>query len=66
MDWNKYINTLENIYRIKIDSQLRNAIINHFIEDLNLNTEQDMYNQTNKLILSSYYSKINGKKNYKN
>lgn len=66
MDWNKYINTLENIYRIKIDSQLRNAIINHFIEDLNLNTEQDMYEQSNKLILSSYYSKINGKKNYKN
>lgn len=65
MDWNKYINTLEKTYRIKIDSRLRNTIINYFIEDLNLYTEQDMYEQSRKLVLSSYYSKINGNKNYK-
>lgn len=66
MEWNKYINTLEKIYRIKIDSQLRNTIIDYFIEDLKLNSEQDMYEQSSKLLISIYYSRINGKKNYKN
>ena len=62
MDYSNYFRTLEIIYKVKLDSTLRNTIQNHFIEELNLFTEQDMYEQHQKAIQSYFFRKINSKK----
>ena len=62
MEYANYFRTLEKIYNVKLDSTLRNTIQNHFIEELNLFTEQDMYEHTQKAILSYCFRKINNQK----
>ena len=62
MVYSNYFRTLEIIYKVKLNSTLRNTIQNHFIEELNLFTEQDMYEHTKKTILSYCFRKINSKK----
>lgn len=61
MNWSNYFKSLEEMYRIKIDSTLRSAIKNNFTEDCNIFTEQDMYEQTRKIVQTYQYSKINNK-----
>ena len=52
MEYKNYFKWLENTYRIEINQELRNVIINHFGDNLNIYTEQDMYEQSRKLIQS--------------
>ena len=61
MSWNKYFKALENIYRIKIDNTLKSTIINHFTEELNLYTEQDICEQTTKVIQAYTYRTVRNK-----
>ena len=62
MQYSNYFRTLEIIYKVKLDSTLRNTIQNHFTEELNLFTEQDMYEQASKAIQSYCFRKINNEK----
>ena len=55
MNWNKYFENLEFMYRIEINQQIRNAIKEHFGENLNIYTEQDLYEQTRKIIQGYQY-----------
>ncbi len=43
--------------RIKINSTLKDTIINHFEEDLKLYAEQDIYELNKKLIYCAKYNK---------
>ncbi len=67
MNWKNYFNWLSNTYRIEINQELQNVIQAHFGEDLNIYTEQDMYEQTRKLIQSytDRYLQMNYNKFYK-
>jgi len=62
MEWSNYFRTLENVYKIKFDSTLKDTIKNHFTEELNLFTEQDMYEQTRKIVQAYRFSRINHRK----
>jgi len=59
MEFSNYFRTLEIKYNMKLDSTLKNTIQNHFTEELNLFSEQDMYEQSRKVILSYGFRKIN-------
>lgn len=50
MRYNSYFKWLEKAYRIEINQELRNNVVNHFGENLNIYTEQDMYEQSRKVI----------------
>ena len=63
MEWSNYFNTLESIYKMKFDSPVKNAIKNHFTEELQLFTEQDMFERTLKIRQSYCFSIINTRKN---
>lgn len=67
MEYKNYFKWLENTYRIEINQELRNVITNHFGDNLNIYTEQDMYEQSRKLILNykDRYLQINYNKFYK-
>lgn len=67
MEYKNYFRWLEEIYRIEINQELRNVITNHFGDNLNIYTEQDMYEQSRKLILNyrDRYLHINYNKFYK-
>ena len=61
MRWNKYFKAFENIYRIKIDSTLQSTIINYLTEELNLYTEQDICEQTTKVVQAYTYRTVRNK-----
>ena len=67
MEYKSYFKWLESTYRIEINQELRNAIASHFGDNLNIYTEQDMYEQSRKLIESytNKYIQINYHKLYK-
>jgi len=67
VEYKNYFKWLENVYRIEISQELRNVITNHFGDNLNIYTEQDMYEQSRKLIESykNKYLQINYHKFYK-
>ena len=50
MDCNNFFKWLENFYRIDIDKELQNTLIEHFGANLNIYTEQDLYEQSRKII----------------
>ena len=62
MEWSNYFRTLERIYRIKFDSAWKSTIKHHFTEDNHLITEQDMYEHTQRTILSYCFRKLNNEK----
>lgn len=53
MNWDNYFKMLEITYKIKINQELRNALIEHFGANINIYTEQDMYEQSRKIIQES-------------
>lgn len=55
MNWRSYFKALEIAYRIEINQELQNAIIEHFGENLNIYTDQDLYEQTRKVIQDYSY-----------
>ena len=67
MEYKSYFKWLEGTYRIEINQELQNAIVSHFGDNLNIYTEQDMYEQSRKLIESykNKYLQINYHKLYK-
>lgn len=67
MNWSNYFRELEMAYRIEINQELRNTIQEHFGENLNIYTEQDMYEQSRKIIQNykEKYLKNQFKKYYK-
>ena len=58
MQWNNYFNWLSMMYRIEISRELKNIIKEHFGSNLNIYTEQDMYEQSRKL-MQTYSNKYN-------
>ena len=63
MEYSNYFSTLESIYKMKFDSTLKHTIKNHFTEELQLFTEQDMFERALKIRKSYCFSIINGRKN---
>jgi len=64
MKWKSYFESLEIMYRIEINQNLQNAIMEHFGDNLNIYTEQDMYEQSRKIIQSYKNQKLNIEKRY--
>lgn len=50
MELDNYIRSLEIRYRVEINKELRKTIAQYFGEDSNIYTEQDLYEQTRKII----------------
>ena len=50
MDYKNFFRWLELAYRIDINSELRNTLAEHFGENLDIYTEQDLYEQSRKII----------------
>ncbi len=64
MDYHNFFRWLEEYYRIEINKNLQNTIIEHFGEDLDIYTEQDLYEQSRKII-QTYKDKYLKKQFYK-
>lgn len=50
MNWDNYFKMLEITYKIEINQELRNALTEHFGANINIYTEQDLYEQSRKII----------------
>lgn len=50
MEYKNFFRWLELAYRIDINSTLRNTLAEHFGESLDIYTEQDLYEQSRKII----------------
>lgn len=50
MEYRNFFKWLELAYRIDINRELRNTLIEHFGENLNIYTDQDLYEQSRKII----------------
>lgn len=55
MNWKSYFKALEISYRTEINQELRNAKKEHFGSNLNIYTDQDLYEQTRKIIQEYTY-----------
>ena len=58
MEYNNFFKWVETVYRIDITKNLQNTIKEHFGDDLNIYTDQDLYEQSRKIIQdykSQYY-----------
>lgn len=64
MRWNNYFKSLEKMYRIEINQNLQNTITEHLGESLDIYTDQDMYEQARKIILSYKNQRLNKDKRY--
>ena len=61
MKYKNFFRWLENTYRIDINKNLQNILEEHFGENLNIYTEQDLYEQSRKIIQNykdRYYKKL--------
>lgn len=67
MNWKSYFKWLSIAYKIEINQEIQNSIKEHFGDNLNIYTEQDMYEQSRKLIQNykDRYLQINYNKFYK-
>ena len=50
MDYKNFFKWLEDYYRIDIDKELQNTLSEHFGANLNIYTEQDLYEKKKKII----------------
>ena len=64
MQYRNFIKWLERSYRIEINKELQNTLEEHFGADLNIYTEQDLYEQSRGLI-QNYKDKYINEKYYK-
>lgn len=55
MNWNRYFKAIEMANRTEISQELRNVIQEHFGSNLNIYTEQDLCEQTRKVIQEYMY-----------
>ncbi len=64
MEYKNFFRWLELAYRIDINSELRNTLVEHFGENPNIYTDQDLYEQSRKII-QNYKDKYINEKYYK-
>lgn len=50
MNYDNFLKWLEISYRININKELQNILIEHFGDNLNIYSEQDLYEQSRKII----------------
>lgn len=50
MDYNNFFRWLEKYYHIQITKELQNTLEEHFGDNLNIYTDQDLYEQSRKII----------------
>lgn len=55
MNWRSYFKALEIAYRIEINQELRDTIKEYFGANLNVYTDQDLYEQTRRIIQNYVY-----------
>lgn len=55
MDWERYFMALEMSYRTEINQELRNTIMEYFGSNTNIYIEQDLCEQTRKIIQEYTY-----------
>lgn len=55
MKLDNYIRSIESVYGVEINKNLRKIIEEHFGDNLNIYTEQDMYEQSQKIIQTYKY-----------
>ena len=60
MEYKNYFKWLEDTYRIEINQELRNTLTEHFRENLNIYTVQDLYEQSRQII-QTYKDKYTNK-----
>ena len=58
MDYKNFFRWLELAYRIDINRELRNTLAEHFGENLNIYTVQDLYEQSRKIIQNYQYANM--------
>ena len=63
MEYKNFFRWLELTYRIDINRELRNTLTEHFGENLNIYTDQDLYEQSRKII-QNYKDKYINQKYY--
>ena len=56
MEYNNFFSWLEEYYRMSIPIELQNTLKEHFGENLNIYTEQDLYEQS-RMYIQSYKDK---------
>ncbi len=56
MEYKNFFRWLEMAYRIDINKELQNTLKEHFGENLNIYTEQDLYEQSRKIIQNYQYT----------
>ncbi len=61
MEYKNFFRWLEIAYNIEINKELQNTLEEHFGEDLNIYSEQDLYEQSRKIIQSCREKYINKK-----
>lgn len=52
MEYTNFFRWLELSYRIELNKKLRNTLEEHFGDNFNIYTEQDLYEQSRKVIQS--------------
>lgn len=52
MIYNNFFKWLESYYRTDINKELQNTLVEHFGANLNIYSEQDLYEQSRKIIQS--------------
>ena len=55
MDYSNFLKWLELAYRLDINKELRDTLMEHFGDNLNIYTDQDLYEQTRKIIQAYKY-----------
>ena len=58
MEYKNFFRWLELAYRIDINRELRNTLAEHFGENLNIYTDQDLYEQSRKIIQNYQYANM--------
>lgn len=63
MEYKNFFSWLELAYHIEINKELRNTLTEHFGENLNIYTDQDLYEQSRKIIQTYKDKYLNYNKN---
>ena len=61
MEYNNFFKWLELTYHIEINKELQNTLEEHFGENLNIYTDQDLYEKSRKIIQTYKDKYINNK-----
>lgn len=61
MEYKNFFKWLELVYKIDITKNLQNTIREHFGEDLDIYTDQDLYEQSRKIIQTYKYKYLNNR-----